>query len=60
MGPMGQCRMDVTFAEGTLGAEGGAGAGREDSHSLEMLYAQLQFLRLRGILHTGVKGGVVA
>lgn len=60
MGPIGQCKSDITFAEGILGSEGGHGGGREDSHSLEMLYARLQYPRFLGILHAGVKGEVAA
>lgn len=60
MGAIGQCKSDITFAEGILGTEGGPGGGREDSHSLEMLYAWLQYHRFWGVLHAGVKGKVAA
>ena len=50
--------MDITFAEEALGAEGGPGSCREDSHSLEMLYAWLQYRRLWDVLHTGMNGEV--
>jgi len=55
-----QCKRDVIFAEEALGAKGGPGSGREDSHSLEMLCAQLQYCRVWVVLHTRVQGGVAA